>query len=115
MPAGWEVSPDEDTSEDEDELDQAFADCLDIDVAEVSGDNPSAESNFANADDQEVGSSVEVAESADDVHDHLERFRSSDGQQCYREVISEFIAKSFIEQGEDDLELGDMTFNELAF
>ena len=115
MPSGWEVSPeDENADEQQDELNQAFADCLDIDVSEIDSDNPSAESAFGNTDDEEITSDVEVADSAGEVKEYLDRFRHPDGQQCYRDVISDAFAKSMLAEGED-LELGDITFNEVSF
>jgi hypothetical protein len=116
LPSGWETSPPEEGAEEEElEFDENFADCLDIDVSEVHHDYPSADSSFENADDEGIGSEVAVAPSADDVAEDLELLRDPAAQRCFTEEISKFFVKSMLKEGQEDIELGEVTFNELSF
>lgn len=117
LPAGWEKNPPptEEEQEEEDVLNKNFADCLDIDVSEITGGEvASAESSFSNADDEEVTSEVTVAETEGEMAEHLGRFRDPAAQRCYVEVIQRAITLNLLE-GEDDVEVGEITFNEMSF
>ncbi len=117
MPTGWEVAPAEDEEEaqaEEDELDEAFAECLDIDVSELQSDSPTADSGFVNSDDEEVTSKVTVSASEAEIQDDIDRFRDETAQGCYVDVVSEVLATRLISSGED-VEIGEITFNELSF
>ena len=128
MPAGWVAVPPEDAARkqaEQDDLDRALADCLDIDVSELRSDRPTARSAFVNShevNEELVVSDVTVFGSVTEAQESIVRFREDAAQRCYVDVIEQQIAQTARDGlatitgralSGDEIEVGESTITEL--
>jgi hypothetical protein len=92
--------PDPDTQEDPEMLEE-LAECLDEDPEQFGDDNPGAESAFSSPDGQEVSSEVRYLPSADEAETRMEIFQNEDTPQCFQQVIDGLIENMIGAAGED--------------
>jgi hypothetical protein len=128
MPLGWEAAPPQVEAQwqtEEDDLDQAFADCLGIDVSELRHDSPAADSAFVNSyepNDERVTSEVTVFAAETEAQEVIDRFRDDATQRCYLDVVEQQIvgaARGGVTTmtgralSGEDIEVGESTIDEL--
>jgi hypothetical protein len=99
MPSGWEAAPPEVEAgwqAEAEDLDQAMADCLGVDVSELEDDAPSAQSDFVNveaANDERVVSKVTAFATEAEARAVTDRFRGEDAPRCYVAALAPQIAE----------------------
>jgi hypothetical protein len=129
VPRGWEPAPPADEAArqaKEDDLDQAFARCLGIDVSELEDDGPTATSAFVRSpeeNDEQVVSTVTVFSSNAEVRARVDRFRDEVAQRCYldvkvQQIVEAAAAGITTAAGRSlsgaDVEIGDATIEEVS-
>jgi len=97
MPAGWEAAGPEDDQAGawSDDLDEAFADCLGIDVDDLRHDGVTAVSAFVSSNalnDEPVVSEVTVFASNADAGGFTDRFHDDASLRCYLSAIEQHVA-----------------------
>jgi hypothetical protein len=117
FPPGWEAAePDPDN--DNDDVQEGLADCLDVDVEMFANDNnPSAESPaFTSPNDDEVSSEVTYTASIENATRTVAILKDPDTPGCYAQALKAYLLRAAVEGDlPDEVEYGDPTFNPLSF
>lgn len=113
LPTGWSSKPREEEDGD-DEVDEKFADCLDVPVEEVTDSgHPLAESEtFVAEDDSEVEAEVGVAPSVEEAADHFDMATSPEYLDCVRAVLPSLMEEAAKDEG-GEFEIADASIGPL--
>lgn len=120
LEAGWESTPPDEETDNDEEIKADLADCLGIDPDVMDPDNPSADSPDFTSANEEVSASVSYTPSIEAAEQAVELLRDEDLPSCFAQALKTAITDALLNppEGEappDDLEVGEPTFNPISF
>lgn len=117
LPPGWEEEAAE-PAPDDDDLQASLAECIGVDEAELYRGSPSSESpRFVSPDGDGVDMSVSMTPAPGDARRTMEIMSGDAVPGCFGEAVQVLVARnmSTAEDVPEGLEMGDPTFERLAF